>query len=129
MKTIADILKKSGSLLSKLINKAESSQDLEIMFRTALDNNLTKHCHFANYKNSELTVTVTNASIATRLRFAIPDIIKRLRIQPEFKDITNIRYAIVATRTPITKPRDTKTKLSPNNEILWQKTLSTLRKK
>ena len=129
MKTITDILKKSDSGLAKLINKAKSSQDLEVIFRTALDNNLTKHCQIASYKNSELTVVVTTTSMATRLRFVIPDIIKQLRIQPEFKDITNIRYTVTSSRTAATKPKKPKSKLSSSNEALWQKTLTELRKK
>ncbi len=129
MKTIADILKKNNSELAKLLNKAKSSQDLAVVFHTALDNNLAKHCHFANYKNSELTVTVTNAAAATRLRFAIPDIIKQLRVQPEFKNITSVRYTTIAPNTPTTKPKSTRKKLSDNIELLWQKTIAELREK
>ena len=67
--------------------------------------------------------------MATRLRFVIPDIIKQLRIQPEFKDITNIRYTVTSSRTAATKPKKPKSKLSSSNEALWQKTLTELRKK
>ncbi len=128
MKTIADILKKNDSTLSKLINKAKFSQDVAIIFRTALDSSLTKHCHFANYKDSVLTVVVANAATATRLRFAIPDIIKQLRIQPEFKDITNIRYTLAPIQAAAIGPQKAKPKLSKVSEELWQKTLAELRK-
>jgi len=129
MKTIADILKKNNSPLAKLINKLKSSQDLEIIFHTALDASLAKHCHFANYKNSELTVTVSNTSWATRLRFAIPDIIKQLQIQPEFKTLTSIRYTVISPQMLTIKSKSPGTKLSSNNEILWQRTLADLKEK
>lgn len=129
MKTITDILKKSDSILTKLIAKVKSSEDLEVIFRTALDSNLAKHCHFANYKNSELAITVTNASWATRLRYSIPDIIKQLQVQPEFKDITSIHYTIDIPQNFSKRTKNTPAKLSQNNEILWQKTLVDLKGK
>ena len=129
MKTITDILHKRDSFLTKLINKTKNSKNLEVIFRTAVEQNLAKHCHFANYKTSELSVTVTNTAWATRLRYAIPDIIKQLRIQPEFKEITKIRYIVASTLTSPTKPKKEKNKLSRDNEELLRKTMLDLKKK
>jgi hypothetical protein len=127
MKTIANILKNNDSKLAKLINKVAFSKDLERIFRTTLDSSITKHCYFANYKNSELTVTVSSASVATRLRFTIPDIVKQLQVQPEFKDLTNIRYTIAISKDVSAKSKKAKNKLSDSNKILWQKTLLELK--
>lgn len=129
MKTITEILKKNNSPLTKLITKLKDSQDLEPIFRTALGSDLAKYCHFANYRNSELTITVANTSFATRLRYAIPDLIKQLRVQPEFKEITSIRYTIATTQMQLATQKNQPTKISSVNEILWQKTLSDLKKK
>ncbi|MBU0744211.1 MAG: DUF721 domain-containing protein [Gammaproteobacteria bacterium] len=129
MKTITEIFKKNNSLITKLINKLKDSRDLEIIFRAAIDTNLAKHCHFANYKNSELTVIVTNTSWATRFRYAIPDILKQLRIQPEFKDISRIRYTITPSEIQIPNKKSKPIKLSSNNEILWQETIADLKEK
>jgi hypothetical protein len=79
-------------------------------------------------EGSTLAVVVTNASWATKLRYAIPDIIKNLRTQPEFKTITVIRYYINQQTQPL-KSRKKLTKLSPDNEILWKGTLARLNKK
>lgn len=125
MKTINEILKKTDSKLAKLIKKTKGAEDLEHIFRASLDSNLIKYCHFANYKNSVLTVTVKNTSWATKLRYSIPDIVKTLKVQPEFKDISTIRY-VVDKPTPKAKVKKSKTKLSTENEILWQKTLAEL---
>lgn len=130
MKTISEILKTKDSHLTKLINKTKNSQNLELILRMALDLNLKKYCYFANYKKSILTIIVTNISIATRLRYTIPELIKNLRAQPEFKNITKIRYTVAPTlRTEITKSKNKCQKLSPNNKILWQKILTNLKKK
>ena len=39
-------------------------------------------------------IIVDSAAWATNLRYAIPDIIKTLRTQPEFKNLQNIRYHV-----------------------------------
>lgn len=128
MKTIAEILKKENSHLAKLIRYTKTSQNLEAIFYTIIDKSFAKYCRFANYNNSTLTIIVANTSWATKLRYAIPDIIKNLRIQPEFKTITAIRYSIAATM-PKLMPKNKQSKLSSNNQILWEKTLADLQKK
>jgi len=128
MKTITEILKKIDSPLTKLINKSKTAKDLGLIFCTSLDADLAKHCHFANYKNSVVTVTVSNTSWATRLRYIIPDIIKNLRVQPEFKTITTIRY-IINPQKQAPKTKNKQIKLSSDNKTLWQSTLDDLKKK
>ncbi|MDR1057115.1 MAG: DciA family protein [Coxiellaceae bacterium] len=130
MKTIAEIIKTSNSPFAKLINRTKESQNLEFIFHATLDATFNKYCHFANYKNSTLTVTIGNISIATRFRYAIPDIIKNLQIQPEFKNLTKIRYTIAPTlKTDVAKSKNKHLKISHYNEILWQQTLANLKKK
>ena len=128
MKTIAEILKKSDSPLANLTSKLKFYQDLEVIFCTALDSNLAKHCHIAGYKDTKLTITVDNISSATKLRYAIPDIIKQLRIQPEFKDLASVRHIVTTSNIPKIQPKSTCTKLSYHNEMLWRKMLDQLRK-
>lgn len=128
MKTITEIFKKSNSPLAKLIGKTRSSQDLEVVFHTVIDENLAKHCKLANYEDSKLTVTVTNTSWATRLRYAIPDIIKNLQVQPEFKAITSLRYTINSPQAQAPKLKSKNLRLSHENELLWKKTIADLKK-
>ncbi len=49
-----------------------------------------------------MVVIVDNASWATNLRYAIPDIIKTLRTQPEFKGLQSIHYHISRYSMPPT---------------------------
>jgi len=129
MKTITEIISRNDSPLKNLITEADKSKKLGVVFNEALDKNLMKHCSLANYQNSELTVTVSNASWATRLRYAIPEIIKQLRIQPDFRDITRINYVIATNKAPQPQPKNKISKLSKSNEALWRKTISDLKGK
>lgn len=130
MKTITEIFEKSDSPLAKLLSKTKTSQNLEPVFHMMLDENLAKHCKIASYDGSKLAVMVTNTSWATRLRYAIPDIIKNLKIQPEFKTITSIRYNVEQRPTSsIKKILVNKPLMSKENEISWKKAIADLKKK
>ena len=132
MKTIGEILKKNNSSLSKLIGKSQRTRDLASVFQSMLDADLAKNCKFANLDDSVITITVKNAAWATRIRFAIPDLLKNLRTQPEFKKVTNIRYLVnhhqINNKQDQNKKKPKKARLSVDNEILWQETLSRLKK-
>jgi hypothetical protein len=126
MKTIGDILEKNSSL-KKLVKKTQTTKNLAAIFYSMLDSDFAKNCHFANFRDSVLTITVTNAAWATKLRYAIPDIIKNLCTQLEFKKLVTIRYVINQQKYPI-KTKKIQTKLSHGNELLWQETLDSLKK-
>jgi hypothetical protein len=129
MKTIGEILEKNNSIFTKLIKKTKDTKDLAAVFQSVLDANLTKNCQFAKLEDSVITSAVKNAAWATRIRYAIPDMLKNLRTQPEFKKITSIRYFVGHPTTNATTPKKKTTKLSSTNEVLWQETLAKLQKK
>jgi len=130
MKTIGEILEKNNSIFTKLIKKTKDTKDLAAVFQSVLDANLTKNCQFAKLEDSVITIAVKNAAWATRIRYAIPDMLKNLRTQPEFKKITSIRYFVVVhPTTHATALKKKTTKLSSTNEVLWQETLAKLQKK
>ncbi|KPJ67557.1 MAG: hypothetical protein AMJ43_04735 [Coxiella sp. DG_40] len=80
--------------ITRLIKKSSSLQNLNRLFQEMLNDDLSKHCQIAQKTKDSLVIVVDNASWATNLRYAIPDIIKMLRTQPEFKNIRTIRYYI-----------------------------------
>ena len=125
MKTINKILAQSS--FGQLVKKTQNTKELAFIFRNILDPSLAKNCQFANLDGSVVTVTVKNAAWATRLRYAIPDMVKNLKTQPEFAKVKTIRYLIQTTNAPTTKKKPRK--LSSDNEILWQNTLAKLKKK
>lgn len=129
MKTIGEILGKNNSILAKLIKKTNNMRSLELVFQSVLDASFAKNCQFASLEGSVVTISVKNASWATRVRYSIPDMLKNMRTQPEFKDITSIRYIISRHQTSPEKRKKKRTKLSHNNEVLWKETLAKLKKK
>lgn len=96
MKTIDNILGKS-SVLQNLLSKTKELQYLNKIFAFCLERNLAKHCRIAKIdtENRTLHVVVDNPTWATKLRYTIPDILKNLKTQPEFKNIKNISYSVI----------------------------------
>jgi len=129
MKTIGEILEKNNSPLAKLIKKNQDAQNLASVFQSMLDANLAKNCQFANLEGSVVNITVKNAAWATRIRYAIPDMLKNLRTQPEFRTITSVRYFVDRSIHAANPKKKKIAKLSSHNETLWQETLARLKKK
>lgn len=130
MKTIGEILEKNSSPLAKLIKKNQDTRNLAAVFQSMLDTNLAKNCQFANLEGSVINITVKNAAWATRIRYGLPDMLKNLRTQPEFKAVTAIRYFVShTTQAVMLKKKKKTTKLSSNNEVLWRETLAKLKQK
>jgi hypothetical protein len=86
--------------ITQLIKKSLSLQTLNHLFQELLSSDLSKHCQIAQKTKDSLVIVVDNASWATNLRYAIPDIIKTLRTQPEFKNLQNIQYYISRCSAP-----------------------------
>jgi len=128
MKTLGQIFFHQNDVLPELINKAKQLSKLDQLFRSFLDASLARHCHLANLSETEMLVVADNSSWATRLRYAIPDILKNIKTQPEFKDLKKIRYCLSAEQS-LSSPKKEKPKLSSVNEKLWKDALSLLQKK
>lgn len=129
MKTIGEILEKNNSILSKLIKKTNDTRSLELVFQSVLDASLVKNCQFASLEGSIVTISVKNASWATRVRYSIPDMLKNMRTQPEFKNITSIRYIVSRHQISTEKIKKKQIKLSQYNEVLLKKMLAKLKQK
>jgi hypothetical protein len=97
-------------LPDKVIKKTTLLQQLNHIFHNSLNTDLSSHCHIAKQTKNTIVLIVDNASWATNLRYAISDIIKTLRTQPEFRNLQKICYQIKKEFEP-SKP--TKTKKDP----------------
>lgn len=93
MKTIGQIIN-HNSVLEKLISTAKNLQYLNGVFRSVLETSLSQHCHLSKIDGTKLTVTVDSPAWASIFRYEIPEILKNLQSQPEFKDIKSIRYLV-----------------------------------
>jgi len=126
MKTIDQVIWRKDSELQKLIEKANAVSRLDRIFKNIVEKPLAEHCNVSKLKKSELIITVENSAWATRLLYAIPDIIKNINTQPEFKEVTSIRYHIEKPSVKASKPVPKK-HLSKENEIIWQELLDNLK--
>jgi hypothetical protein len=128
MKTLTQILadNQGANDLGKLIVKARQLQYLNEMFRHFIASDLAKNCKVGALKDEQLTVIVSNSSWATRLRYAIPDIIKNLNTQAEFKDVKKIRYVINFEEGKLPARKRKKMFRSAEHAKLWAETLKQL---
>ncbi|MCK4608558.1 MAG: DUF721 domain-containing protein [Gammaproteobacteria bacterium] len=103
---INQFISSGTSPLAKIIQKTAALQQLNQIWHSTLNNELSKHCCVAKHSSNKelLTVIVDNAAWATNLRYAMPDIIKTLRTQPEFNKLIKIRYRL-RHDTPAPEPR------------------------
>ena len=128
MKTLGQILGKNNSQFQKLVVATQQTETYDKLLRSCLEAELAEHCHFAAINEQQLTIVVDNAAWATRLRYAIPDVLKNLRVCQEFKDIIKIRYTINKyAETSIKKEH--KKRMSASSESLWKEMLNSLRVK
>lgn len=127
MKTVQQLLDDNHSPLGKLITKTKQLEQLNRIFQNLIDSSLAKHCQVAKFSKKQLVLIVDNAAFATRLRFAIPDILKNLRIQPEFHELKKINYSIAVVSETPAKKRPKKL-LSNENQKLLQEMRNSLRK-
>ncbi|MCK4869648.1 MAG: DUF721 domain-containing protein [Gammaproteobacteria bacterium] len=93
-KSIGELLNSKTGQLHKLIHQTEELQHLDRLFRQTLDNELGGHCHVSKFDGTHMILVVDNANWATNLRYGLPDIIKTLRVQPEFKGLKKINYKV-----------------------------------
>ena len=93
-RSFAEIITDQNSRLGRLIHHAKQLEKMTELFRTVLDTDLTKHCNVTAFDGKNLALIVDSAAWGTRLRYAIPDMIKTLKFQPEFQKIEKINYRV-----------------------------------
>lgn len=97
MRTIGQLLK-NNPFLSKIIDQANDLEKLGVIFRNSIDKEFQDHCALARITQDQLQlhVIIDSAAWATKFRYAIPDLLKQLNAQPEFRKVNRINYHISA---------------------------------
>lgn len=156
-----------------LIATARLLQRLNCLLLSCLDAELAQHCVLATIKSQskkksgqsknkkpeskqlgavvqetcvaqEALIIVDNAAWATRLRYAIPDLLKCVKTQPEFKNLQKIRYTVSMDREVSASASEwtedisrrlgkqqawQKIPVSSRNKELWREVLQQLHRK
>jgi hypothetical protein len=133
MHTINQISENNPSL-EALIQKNKHRKNLEKIFKAFLEDGLKDHCSLAHIEESQdkmiLTLTVNSSSMATRLKYEIPDILKNLQTQPEFKKLQKINYVIyIAEEEYLNEKTSQKRSISLENEKRWKELREKLKQK
>ena len=102
MKTVSDYL--TSQTIETYLGKAQQLTKLNAIWSTAMGE-WAEHCFVANFENGKLVLQVKNTAWATRLRYAIPEILETLASYPEFLTLQSIRYHI--SYSPINKEEAT----------------------
>lgn len=91
---IKDLFAKQNSKLDSILKKATDLKKLNAIFQNVLNSELAKHCYVAELTENSITLIVDNASWATTLRYAIPDIVKTLKTKSAFNGLEIINYKL-----------------------------------
>ena len=92
---IRDLLStQADAQLKPLLIKAAQIDALNNAILQHLPKTLAKHCRVINFAQGKLTLAVDNSSIATKLRFQLPELLSYLRSQPPFAGITSIHHLL-----------------------------------
>lgn len=100
-------IKKADSFLQMIFTKAKMLEALNQKVANYLDSSLRNSCQVGNVSGSKLVLIVATGSVATQLRFQIPDLLRKFKTDPElmrFQEIqTKVRPAQSVRATRQTK--------------------------
>ena len=93
--------------LSRLIDLSEQRKSLTEVVRSLLPESLASAVSVANYRPPVLVLRVGNASLATRLRYKLPELTTKLRNIADFQGLTKINLRVVQSgaQKSFEKPR------------------------
>jgi hypothetical protein len=80
--------------LQTIMLKVAQIKQLQQRFLKYIEPNLKAYCQVANCSGTKLVVVVANGSVATQLRFASPDVLRRFKQDAVFKYITQLEIKV-----------------------------------
>ncbi|MFA6408824.1 MAG: DUF721 domain-containing protein [Gammaproteobacteria bacterium] len=112
----------NSSKLSNVFDALERLEKQNFVFKNILGPELAMRCKLAKIENGRALVIIDSSAWASKFRYAIPDLLKNLRVQPEFQNLKEIRYQITA------QPFSKKAKNNAPNAKLSEKNAELLRR-
>ena len=104
--------------LQNLLSKAHYLNELSLIVRDYLAENLAAHCQVANYEAGRLKLLVDSSVWASQLRFCLPTLCKTLQAQPPFTQLQKIEYSVQTLYQPQALPKLPKAQLSSSSAEL-----------
>lgn len=91
---IDDILHMPDNQLSSIIAKVNQLNQLNQSLSEILDPKLAAHCQITNLENQTLTLLVDNSSWGTKIRYATPEILKKMQQTSALYQIEQIKCIV-----------------------------------
>lgn len=98
--TLEYLLDGTKNELSILMKKITRLHALDLAVKQQLSIPLCDYCKVANLRQGKLIIQTDSSVWATKLRFEIPVLLARLRLQPEFAGLTGIDFFVQPLNTP-----------------------------
>jgi len=90
--------------LEGVLDRAHQLAALDQRVRTLLPPSLAPHCKLANVRRGRVILLTESAALRSRLRFMVPQLIRRLRQEPGLSDIQDIELRVVPPVEPRKSP-------------------------
>lgn len=98
-KTIHAILQQDPqSILGFIQKKVSELKKINTIWQAEIETDLAEQCCVANFRDDILIIEINNAAWATRLRYLIPDLIKKLQKYPDLQSLKRINCYIQPNR-------------------------------
>jgi hypothetical protein len=97
--SISAYLQTKDTPLGQIIQRAQHIHTLQNDLKLELGSEFSGHFWVGSYENGFLTLLVDSASLATKLRFSIPDIRENLRKQNAWFGLKSINVKILVTKS------------------------------
>ena len=98
--------------LARLIHHSDLVESQTRAVRALLPQDLARAVEVVNFRPPSLVLRVESASLATRLRYLLPELSTKLRNLADFHDLQTIKLRVVQTLSPA-EPQKTQRTLSP----------------
>jgi hypothetical protein len=86
--------KKANGFIPPIFAKAKMLAELNSKVLAYLDESLKNTCQVANLSANRLTLLVSSGSVATQLRFLIPDLLRHFKQDEHLKNISDIQCKV-----------------------------------
>lgn len=92
MKTLLELLNTTN--LKHWYDKTQELAVLNTIWRIVVPE-MKDYCQIANFEGGHLVLAIHNSSLATKVRFELPEIKKKLLQYDAFADLCKIRYKVI----------------------------------
>jgi hypothetical protein len=124
-KSVLSYLQPTHRDLQTVLSKVRAIETLNNTLIPLLDPAIQQYCQVANLTKGILVILTANGSVASELRYQVPDLLKKLHKNPALKHIREIQ-SIVRPPMPIGVQRGSVAKKAHKTALLSQESAATL---